>query len=200
MRSGRGTGYWTHCVADNVDFVSSLYAAGSMDKEQLLAALPDLIRQACDPEIEWVEDPERADGRTYWGHDGVLRSFQQWLELHLAGGQNSPTESSFATRRAYKTSVKSVIGSGHIGENFVRQPRSSAGLPTTMELTIGSQTVLIDRSEAPRHRADAGKARHTRVTVRSSNRRVAGVIERRVSLLLPTAGVQPAARRPAHFW
>ena len=64
----------------DVDLVRGLYAAGSMDKEQLLAALPDLIRQACDPEIEWVEDPERADGRTYRGHDGVLQSFQQWLD------------------------------------------------------------------------------------------------------------------------
>jgi ketosteroid isomerase-like protein len=64
----------------NVDFVSGLYAAGSLDKQQLLAALPELIRQACDPEIEWVEDPDRADGRTYRGHDGVLESFQQWLD------------------------------------------------------------------------------------------------------------------------
>jgi ketosteroid isomerase-like protein len=64
----------------NVDLVSGLYTAGSMDKEQLLAALPDLIRHACDPEIEWVEAPERADGRTYRGHDGVLRAFQQWLD------------------------------------------------------------------------------------------------------------------------
>jgi ketosteroid isomerase-like protein len=51
-----------------------------MDKEQLLAALPELIAQACDPEIEWVEDPQRADSRTYRGHDGVLTSFEQWLE------------------------------------------------------------------------------------------------------------------------
>ena len=64
----------------NVDLVSGLYTAGTMDKEQLLAALPELIRQACDPEIEWIEDPKRADGRTYRGHDGVLRSFQQWLD------------------------------------------------------------------------------------------------------------------------
>jgi ketosteroid isomerase-like protein len=65
----------------NVDFVRGLYSAGeTMDKEQLLAALPELIAQACDPEIEWVEDPQRADSRTYRGHDGVLSSFEHWLE------------------------------------------------------------------------------------------------------------------------
>jgi ketosteroid isomerase-like protein len=65
----------------NVDFVKGIYAAGEgMDKEQLLAALPELIAQACDPEIEWVEDPQRADSRTYRGHAGVLSSFEQWLE------------------------------------------------------------------------------------------------------------------------
>ena len=65
----------------NMDFVTGLYSAGeSMEKEQLLAALPELIAQACDPDIEWVEDPQRADSRTYRGHEGVLRSFEQWLE------------------------------------------------------------------------------------------------------------------------
>ena len=66
---------------ENVELVTGLYAgAEAMDKEQLLAALPELIRQACDPEIEWVEDPRRADSRTYRGHDGVLESFERWLE------------------------------------------------------------------------------------------------------------------------
>ena len=66
---------------ENVEFVKSLYAAGeTMDKEQLLAALPTLIEQVCDPDIEWVEDPGRADAQTHRGHAGVLRSFEQWLE------------------------------------------------------------------------------------------------------------------------
>ena len=35
---------------EKVDFVTRLFAAGeSMDKEQLLAALPELIEQICDP-------------------------------------------------------------------------------------------------------------------------------------------------------
>lgn len=43
---------------ENVEFVEGLVAgAVDMDKQALLAALPELIAQACDPDIEWVEDP-----------------------------------------------------------------------------------------------------------------------------------------------
>ena len=66
---------------ENVEFVKGLFAAGSdMDKEALLSALPELIAQACDPEIEWYEDPQRADGRVYRGHEGVRESWERWLE------------------------------------------------------------------------------------------------------------------------
>jgi uncharacterized protein len=66
---------------ENVEFVKGLYAATTGgDTQQILDALPELIRQTCDPEIEWVEDPQRADGRTYHGHEGVLESFKQWFE------------------------------------------------------------------------------------------------------------------------
>lgn len=65
---------------ENVDLVTGIYgASAAMDKDELLAALPELIAQM-DPEIEWVEDPQRADGRTYRGHAGVRKSFEQWLE------------------------------------------------------------------------------------------------------------------------
>jgi uncharacterized protein len=46
----------------------------------LLSVLPELIAQTCDPEIEWIEDPQRADGRTYRGHEGVRESWKQWLD------------------------------------------------------------------------------------------------------------------------
>lgn len=62
-------------------FVEGLYAgAADADKQGLLAALPELIANACDPEIEWVEDPQRADGKVYCGHAGVQESFERWLE------------------------------------------------------------------------------------------------------------------------
>jgi ketosteroid isomerase-like protein len=66
---------------ENVEFVEGLFAgAAGMDKQALLAALPEVIPQACDPDVEWVEDPQRADGRIYRGHDGVRQSFERWLE------------------------------------------------------------------------------------------------------------------------
>jgi ketosteroid isomerase-like protein len=66
---------------ENVEFLRNLFAGPeSADKEALLAALPLMIPEVCDAEVEWVEDPTRADGRTYHGHEGVRDSFAQWLE------------------------------------------------------------------------------------------------------------------------
>jgi ketosteroid isomerase-like protein len=66
---------------ENVEFLEGLFAgAKGMDKQALLDALPELIAQTCDPEIEWVEDPRRADRRVYRGHEGVRESFERWLE------------------------------------------------------------------------------------------------------------------------
>jgi ketosteroid isomerase-like protein len=65
---------------ENVDFVTGLFdATGDMDKEAVLAALPDVVPEICDPEIEWIEDPQRADSRTYRGHEGVIESWRRWL-------------------------------------------------------------------------------------------------------------------------
>ncbi|HEY6638331.1 MAG TPA: hypothetical protein VIZ61_11670 [Solirubrobacterales bacterium] len=66
---------------ENVEFVAGIFdAADGMDKEALLAALPDLVPQLCDPDVEWIEDPSRADSRSYRGHAGVIESWRQWLE------------------------------------------------------------------------------------------------------------------------
>ena len=66
---------------ENVDFVVGLVnGTADMDKQAILAALPEMIPQICDPEIEWIEDPQRADGRTYRGHEGVRESFERWLD------------------------------------------------------------------------------------------------------------------------
>jgi ketosteroid isomerase-like protein len=66
---------------ENVEFLQGLFAgAADLDKQALLAALPELIAQTCDPEIEWVEDPQRADRRIYHGHEGVRESWERWLE------------------------------------------------------------------------------------------------------------------------
>jgi ketosteroid isomerase-like protein len=66
---------------ENVEIVKAFFAAGTaVDKEALLAALPELIAQSCDPEIEWYEDPQRADARVYRGHRGVHESFERWFD------------------------------------------------------------------------------------------------------------------------
>jgi ketosteroid isomerase-like protein len=65
----------------NAAFIEGLFAATStMSKDALLAALPELVAQIADPEIEWVEDPARADSRVHRGREGVLASWRQWLE------------------------------------------------------------------------------------------------------------------------
>jgi ketosteroid isomerase-like protein len=66
---------------ENVELVEGLYAGvAGADKQTLLAALPQLIEQACDPEIEWVEHADRADASTHVGHAGVRESWERWLE------------------------------------------------------------------------------------------------------------------------
>ncbi len=65
----------------NVQFVRGLFeASASMDREALIAALPDLVPQFTQPDVEWVEDPRRADGQVRRGHAGVLDSWTRWLE------------------------------------------------------------------------------------------------------------------------
>ena len=66
---------------ENVDFVTALFSgAEAMDKQALLEALPGFITEIADPDIEWIEDPMRADARTHRGHAGVLESWTGWLE------------------------------------------------------------------------------------------------------------------------
>src|SRR3954462_9717726 len=66
---------------ENVNFLTGLFAAAdTLDRDAMLAALPALIEEVCDPDIEWVEDPQRADGRVYRGHEGVRESWERWLE------------------------------------------------------------------------------------------------------------------------
>ena len=65
----------------NVELVKGLFTSGAaMDNEALLSVLPEFISQMCDPEIEWCEDPQRADARVSRGHSGVRESFERWLD------------------------------------------------------------------------------------------------------------------------
>jgi len=49
---------------ENVEFAAGIFeAAEDMDKEALVAALPDLVPQLCDADVVWIKDPQRADAR-----------------------------------------------------------------------------------------------------------------------------------------
>jgi len=66
---------------ENVEFAEGLLAAASgLDKQALLAALPQMIEQTCTADVEWVEDPQRADGRVEHGREAVRRSWERWLD------------------------------------------------------------------------------------------------------------------------
>jgi uncharacterized protein len=64
---------------ENVEIVRRLYgAAQAMSRDELVGAVPELIRRFADPEIVWVES-SRIDGRTHRGHDGVRQAVEHWL-------------------------------------------------------------------------------------------------------------------------
>lgn len=66
---------------ENVELVSRMYRpAEAMSRDDLLAALPELIQHVADPEIEWIEAPGRVDRRTYRGYEGVRQAFHHWLD------------------------------------------------------------------------------------------------------------------------
>ena len=66
---------------ENVDFVRGLLqGAADMDKETLLAALPEAVAQVFTDDAEWVEDPQRADQQIWRGHEGICESWRRWLD------------------------------------------------------------------------------------------------------------------------
>lgn len=65
----------------NVAIVRAIFESGGGEsKETILAALPEAIPLLFAPDAEWIEAPERVDAKTYRGHDGILQSFEHWLE------------------------------------------------------------------------------------------------------------------------
>jgi ketosteroid isomerase-like protein len=114
---------------ENVEFVENLFAAGGMDKQALLAALPEFIEQLCDPEIEWIEDPQRADGRVYRGHEGVRESWEQWLEQW----------------EEYQAEVEDIVDCGDAV--FVVTRESGRGTSSGVDVSARNFIVLTFRKE-----------------------------------------------------
>jgi ketosteroid isomerase-like protein len=66
---------------EDLETVKGLFSAfESGNPQELRAMLPAAVEQLCDPEIEFVETPERVDARTFHGHQGVLEAFNRWLD------------------------------------------------------------------------------------------------------------------------
>jgi ketosteroid isomerase-like protein len=67
--------------AENVAFVRGLFeGAAELDKQAILALLPELVPQVFTEDAEWVEDPKRADQHVWRGHDGICESWRRWLD------------------------------------------------------------------------------------------------------------------------
>jgi ketosteroid isomerase-like protein len=63
---------------ENVEIAARWYEPET-SKAEMLAALPRTM-EFCHPEIEWIDDPTRADGRTYRGREGVREALERWLK------------------------------------------------------------------------------------------------------------------------
>jgi ketosteroid isomerase-like protein len=63
---------------EKVELAARFYEPAT-SKEEMLAAMPRTM-EFCHPEVEWTDDPTRADGRTYRGREGVREALERWLE------------------------------------------------------------------------------------------------------------------------
>ena len=76
-----------------MEFIEGLVAvSASRDKQELLAALPELIAQTCAPDIEWAAaGPAAVERSVYRGHDEVASGFaaiwETWDVFQLEEGQ-----------------------------------------------------------------------------------------------------------------
>jgi uncharacterized protein len=64
---------------ENVEIARRFYEPAAAGKAELLAAMARIM-EFCHPEIEWIEDPTRADTRTYHGREGVRAALEGWLD------------------------------------------------------------------------------------------------------------------------
>jgi ketosteroid isomerase-like protein len=67
--------------SENVELIKGIFTGfEGADSDAIREMLPAVIAEICDPEIEFVETPERVDAGTYHGHEGVLEAWNRWLD------------------------------------------------------------------------------------------------------------------------
>jgi ketosteroid isomerase-like protein len=64
---------------ENVEIARRFYEPAAKGKAELLAAMPRILA-LCDPEVEWTEDPTRADSQTRRGRAGMRAALEGWLD------------------------------------------------------------------------------------------------------------------------
>jgi ketosteroid isomerase-like protein len=66
---------------ENVAIMRAIFETdATTSKEEILKALPELVRGLFHEDAEWVEAPDRVDAKTYRGHVGIQESFEKWLD------------------------------------------------------------------------------------------------------------------------
>ena len=147
---------------ENLEFVEALFAAtGSMDKQALLAALPELIPQMCAPDIEWVEDPGRADGTIYRGHEGVRQSWERWLEQWDEwGGELDPNRK---VRIAYLRTKRMIFYRIADLRRMRRYTRDSVGGRREAAVAVDRHRHVVDGKNAGRERRHRNADRRRRL-------------------------------------
>jgi len=67
--------------SENVELIKGIFSGfDGADSDAIREMLPAVIAEICDPEIEFVETPERVDAQTFHGHEGVLEAWNRWID------------------------------------------------------------------------------------------------------------------------
>jgi ketosteroid isomerase-like protein len=102
---------------ENVELAARFYEPQG-SKAEILAAMPRAM-ELCHPDIEWIDDPSRADGATHHGRDGVREALERWLE--------SIDEYRFEVQRIVDCGDARVLV---VGREFGRGAKSGAEIST----------------------------------------------------------------------
>ena len=99
---------------ENVELIEGVFAGTEIeDKRVLLAALPELLAQTCDPDIERVEDPSAPTAASITGMRVCNSPLSDGLSSGTSTGARSSSSSTATT--TCLSSLMSVGGEGLVG-------------------------------------------------------------------------------------